>query len=231
MVKKIVQYLLVNPLLLVVIGLAPLLNLLGTTACHRIGAVLGYLCWRMGLRRCVVRENMTLAFGSEKNAQELRALERAFYDYLGKFAVDVMRNLVASKARLHREVAISPESREKLMQIYHAQPEGLIVWAPHQGNWVLGLFVSTLLFPTAVAVKEQSGFLLNTLYRWYRKRIGVEPLYAGNILLRMKRLMAQKKAVIFISDQAREGKNTIRVNFFGTPISINRAMASFIRSQ
>lgn len=152
-----------------------------------------------GYRKGVVRANLRNSF-PEKSAEELRAIERAFYRWLCDLALETVKTLTLSpaqvKARLQLEGTV-------VLERYKAQSRSVILVMGHWGNWELGgaRFSVAGLHRLNVIYHPLENKWFDRLVHRMRTRLGTH-LYpmkdAMRCMLRDKDLVT---ATAFIADQ------------------------------
>ena len=111
-----------------------------------------------------------------------------------------------------------------------AKGKGIIFVSAHIANWeLLAMGMAAHGFPTAIVVKRMSSALSQSLIELQRKKTGLEIIYAGGTIEKMRAALAQGKIIGFMMDQNITGKKGIRCNFFGVPASSIRALGALAR--
>lgn len=117
-------------------------------AAQTVGSLLGRLAWRLnGRERKTVETNLQLCF-PELSDEERSLLTRETLRENGKLVTELPKAWLAEKAywKPLTNVAGFPQMARELLE----EGRGLIVAAPHLGNWEIGLNVITATGPTTV---------------------------------------------------------------------------------
>ncbi len=116
-------------------GLRALFTLLPLEANFRLGQALGMLCYFLlwPYRRLAIA-NLTLAFGSEKTAAEIRALARRHFGNLGANLLSSLK--LATMNFKDIEPRVEMENKEAIMSA-RAEGKGVIFVNNHSGAWEL----------------------------------------------------------------------------------------------
>ncbi len=195
----------------------------------QMGRFLGGALRLLGFRRKVVRENFALALGKELSAEQIGALAKKFYGNLGQTFLEIARNFSLSAERMREELYLAPEDRRYLDEIL-ARGKGAVVISAHIGNWELfAMGMAAHGYPVAIVVKKMNNFLSQALIERQRLRTGLEVIYSGGAIEKMKAALREGKFVGFMVDQNTTGPKGIRANFFGVPASAIRGLAGMIK--
>ncbi|MCC5809787.1 MAG: lipid A biosynthesis acyltransferase [Ectothiorhodospiraceae bacterium] len=136
-------------------------SLLPLPLAHGLGAVVGSLLSQLpGQTRTTVRTNLRVCF-PDMPERDRRRLERRSYRELGKQMLEMGIIWHADDRRLQRLVS-NPDAMDALDALWDPQ-QGLLLAAPHLGNWELCSLYLNRRFP------------INNLYRPPREK-GLEPL-------------------------------------------------------
>lgn len=181
----------------------------------RIGGLLGWIMyWRRSQARRVSEENLHLCL-PELSAGERDRLVREHLQYLGVMAMELpaiwMRPVATLLPRIER---VSGEDCLRQAQ----QQGGVIVLAPHSGNWeMLGLYIAEH-YPATMMYQPPNVRALDGLIRAARTRhgAGLVPTDAGGVRAMLKVLKRGELACL-LPDQTPPLSNGEFAPFFGLP--------------
>lgn len=193
------------------------------------GAGLGGLLYHLSFRRKIVAANLALAYGRELSAPALEQLARRFYASLGRTFLEIARNFALSAGEMRNELLLRPEDRARIEEAL-ARGKGVVFVNGHIGNWeLLAMGMAAHGFPAAIVVKKMSGALSQALIERQRRKTGLEIIYSGGAIEKMRAALAHGKVIGFMVDQNITGKRGIRCNYFGVPAASIRALGALVR--
>lgn len=205
------------------------LRALGLSGLNRAGEFLGGLFYAVGFRRKIVISNLELAFQKELKPQEIEALAKKIYQNIGCTFLGIARNFSLTKSQVLEEVQLSDADKDYIQKA-RQKGKGVILLSAHIANWeLLAMGVAAHGFPVSVVVKKMSSAISQYLIERQRKRTGVEVIYAGGTIEKMRGMLAQGRVIGFMVDQNITGKRGVRCNFFGVPAASIRALGALIR--
>jgi KDO2-lipid IV(A) lauroyltransferase len=205
------------------------LNLLGARLFRCAGILLGDFLRLIGFRTKVVRSNLELALGKESTSGDRKKLTKKIYRNIGTVFLEIARNFSFSAARLRAELRLSASDQEKIASALNRK-KGIIFISAHMGNWeLLAMGMAAHGYPVAVVVKKMSNPVSQALIERQRTKTGLGVIYSGGTIEKMRKLLAQGKAIGFMFDQNTTGKKGIRTNFFGVPASAIRGLSALVR--
>jgi len=199
-------------------------RLLPRRALLAVGRGLGVFVWRVvGFRRRVVLDNLTAAFGSEKDEAWIRRTALDFYRNLGMTLVEFLASGHRSTEDLKANVRI--EGREHLEALAARGRGGLIV-SGHLGNFELMAARAAATGHKAHGViKTQSNRLIDKFYNEIRTRQGMGIIRTGGSFPRILEAIADGGFVGVLGDQDAGPKGQF-VEFLGRPASVTRGPAT-----
>jgi len=160
----------------------------------------------------------------ELDGRALRALALHTYRCYVSEQTDLLRSLSMDPRDLGS--FLSPSSTFVPVRVDRG---GMLIVTGHLGNVELGGVLLSVLFDyplTAVVLSEEDP-VVNNLRRETRARFGIESLEvrgAVDTALRLRRLLAENKAVAIVADRAL-GRDRVDVEFFGRPTGFLRSPA------
>lgn len=146
------------------------LSLIPTPLLYALSDLVSTLLYKvMGYRIDTVRSNLNRSF-PEKSEQEIRKIEKAFYQHFCDVFIESMKSMSLSKKQVNQRFKIkNPE----LIEQY--KDRSIILYTAHQGNWewfsFLPLFLSNHQVTTFYQPLSNSYF--DGLMKLIRSRFGV----------------------------------------------------------
>lgn len=206
-----------------------LLRSLGLGGLGVAGRGLGAFLFHLRFRRGVVFSNLRLALGGELSEQELRALARKFYGCIGITFLEIARNFALTRQEMQEELYLAPEDL-KYIEERLARGRGIVFISAHIANWeLLAMGVAAQGLPSAIVVKKMNNRVSQALIERQRRKTGLEIIYSGGTIEKMKTALRQGKVIGFMVDQNTTGQKGIRANFFGVPASSIRGLARLVK--
>lgn len=185
---------------------------LSRTRALKLGATLGSLVRRLGLRTKVARENLTRAF-PEWSAGQREDVLRRHYEELGRVALEY-----GSLGRLARaprgEVVAEVRNWEYLERL---KGRGAILLSAHFGNFELVGAHLGQSHPTDFVVKALSNPLVEERIRRQRQQAGLGTIDSSDVRNVYRALRAGRWVGMLADQDAR--RQGIFVPFFGVPAS------------
>jgi len=208
----------------VLLGLIFLLTRpLGFRTRQRVGAGLGRFAFRWWpIRKRVVLDNLTAAFGHEKTAGEIEDLARRFYEHLGATLLEFSGLDRLGPGGLDRWAEI--EGREHLDAVV-AEGRGALLVSGHYGNWeLMGAAVAAQGPPLRFLVKTQANRAVDRLQNTIRRRAGIGIIRTDASLREMVRTLREGGFIGLLGDQD-AGGGGLFLEFLGRPASVFRGTA------
>ena len=189
-------------------------RLLPASLAWRLGAAFGWVCLWLSphYRRLVVR-NLTIAFGKEKSAAEIKALARRHMMHLGGNFYAGMKMPFLNEAQVMRHLEI--EGREKL-DAAMASGRGAVFALMHLGNWEI-LSQGNILVPgrgLAGIFQPLHNARLNAHIHRLRERTGNKLFNRQDGFHAPASFVREGSALGVLSDQ-RAGEKGVWCPFFG----------------
>jgi KDO2-lipid IV(A) lauroyltransferase len=189
-----------------------------------LGAHLGDVLYLvLARRRRVVFENLAIAFGTDKTAEERRQIARATFRNLGQHVVDFSHVRQLTVQRFTTMCYIEGlEHVETLLQ----RDMGLLILSAHFGSWELAPAVSLCLTtPLHVIVRPLDNPALQRLAEDYRQRCGYRTIPRRTALAECLKVLRRGEIVAVLMDQSSLRHESIQVEFFGTNAYTSRGPA------
>jgi lauroyl/myristoyl acyltransferase len=216
-------------LYLVARALVALLQALPLTCVARIGRAGGALAyWLDGRHRRVALRNLTVCFGHEKSASEIRALARENYRRIGENFASAVKTATMSPAEL-RPYLTFVGAEKILPHQADAGPQSRIVAIGHFGNFELyarfGQFVPGFKCATTYRALRQPS--LNRLMQSLRERSGCQFFERRTEGAALRAAMSDTGLVLGLLADQREGRGGLELPFLGHDCSTSPAPAIF----
>ncbi|MGZ3696429.1 MAG: lysophospholipid acyltransferase family protein [Bdellovibrionota bacterium] len=213
----------------VILSFSYFLQALGLRVLGWLGAGLGALLYTLHFRRRIVTDNLKLALGSELSELERERLCRKVYRSVGLTFLEIARNFSLSREKMIKELILSDADAAMVRSVASRNMSGVFI-SGHFGNWeLLAMGMAAKGFPVAIVVKRMNNPLAQLLIERQRLRTGIQIIYAGGTIERMKEALKHGATIGFMVDQNTTGKKGIRANFFGVPASSIRGLAGLVR--
>jgi Kdo2-lipid IVA lauroyltransferase/acyltransferase len=201
-----------------------LTKLLPRRALLATGRGIGSFVWNVvKFRRQVILDNLTHAFGSEKDDTWVQNTALEFYRNLGMTLMEFLASGHRSPQDLRNNVVI--EGREHVEQL-EARGEGALFVSGHFGNFELMLPRASLegISVSGIA-KPQSNKLIDAFHNKLRTREGVDIIPTGGSFPRILKIIEDGGFVALLGDQDAGSKGQF-VDFLGRPASVSRGPAT-----
>jgi KDO2-lipid IV(A) lauroyltransferase len=212
-----------------VLLLSYFLQAIGLRLLNRAGACLGTLLYFLGFRKKIVTANLQLALGKEKSPPQLLTLTKQIYRHTGITFLEIARNFSLSRDKMAAELILSASDAELVHEILGRGKGGVFI-SGHMGNWeLLAMGMKSKGFPVAMVVKKMNNPFAQILIERQRLRTGIEVIYSGRTIEKMKAALGRGAAIGFMVDQNTTGKKGIRANFFGIPASSIRGLSGLVK--
>ena len=191
-------------------------NLMPRVAWLRFCGFLGRLAYPFAVQtRTRTLRHLTLAYGKEKSAAEIRALSRRTFEYLGKNAGEMLRATASLRTLEDLDKFLVVHGYENFERA-HAKGKGVIFLTCHMGAFDLQVTVMALrgLNPNIIGTPLKDP-RVNELLWDYRNKHGAIAIERGRETFRMIKVLKSGGSVALLIDQDTRVKSRF-VNFFGT---------------
>ena len=167
--------------------------------------VLYFLAYHVArYRRKVVRQNLLRSF-PEKDAKDIKAIERKFYRNLCDLFVEAPKMMCMGPNGYSKRITYAnPEVLEPLFE----QQKGIFYAIPHSGNWEwFGKMIPSFAAHHNVAVyKKVKSPAFDELMLYMRtKGISAEPVEADSVFKHLVQYRNRWNAVLMMADQSPHG--------------------------
>ncbi|MFQ5907175.1 MAG: lysophospholipid acyltransferase family protein [bacterium] len=166
-------------------------------------------------------ENLRIAYGTSKDARELKRMARRVFIQLGRNLVDVLRLPLVRKENLDSLVSVRGLDKfEKAM----AKGRGLIAISGHLGCWeLIPAFFSLRGYPVSVVGRRVYDSRIDTIVRSFRSGKDIGLVSDSNIQEALKCLRNGRALGLLIDERANH--SGIPVDFFKGKSRVTRGPA------
>ena len=203
------------------------INCMPVGVAYGFGRALGKLIALLGLgRKSIVISNMTRVFGSDKTHEEIGALARDFYKSFGMNVIDFARLGKASKAYIKETVEF--EGLDNLKRA-KAEGRGVVLLSAHFGSWeVLNAALAVEGYAMDVIARPIDNPYVDSYIERMRSRFGNKVIEKKNSVRSMISTLKGGGILGILLDQRASRKESVEVDFFGTPARTNKGLASIL---
>jgi KDO2-lipid IV(A) lauroyltransferase len=173
----------------------------------------------------IARANLDLVYGDRLTPLRKRAIIRRSFQTFMLMILDLFWFALRSRQRFARYTRVEPSMQKFL------KPGGRIFVTAHYGNWeILGQATASTGYQLASVAKPIDNVLLDRLLIRIREKNGQLILPQTGALRRMMSLLRDGMGVALLLDQdTSPQKGGLGVEFFGKPVTVSTAAASFAR--
>ncbi len=217
-----------KPLYFLARAVIALLQALPLTVVARTGRAGGGLFYLLDVRhRKVALKNLNRCFGSEKSAQELRAIARENFKRIGENFCCAAKTASMPIEQLRERIELTGE--EKFLPKPGEPPQSRVVAVGHFGNFELYARLGQLIpmYKTATTYRGLRQPSLNRLLLSLRERSGCLFFERRTDAAALKSAMQQPNLILGLLADQHAGNNGLRIPFFGVDCSTTAAPAVF----
>lgn len=189
-----------------------------------IGAAVGRLLWKLGIRRSVSRKNLEICFPDISTDERDRILAESY----ANFCRSMVEFALLGKYRGRMMDFVDFEGGEKLREI-HENGEGCFFVSGHFGSWeLMGAALGGYGLPVDFLVGEQSNPAVDRYINRVRASMGIGIIHMGVAARGVLKSIKSGRFVATLSDQD-AGKSPVTVKFFGQDAATPAGVAAFAR--
>ena len=175
------------------------------------------------IRRKVVMLNLRIAFPQKSYRELQRLCRKTLISFMYNF-VEFTRIIHIDQEFIEQRVTVDGM---KVLEEVQARGKGIVVVSGHLGNWeVMGAAASRLGYPITYIVKRVKDQLLDDLINGWRRKVGVDIIYARESGKKIVPHLNAGRIVAFMIDQD-AGKRGVWIDFFNQPASTPRGAAVY----
>ncbi len=200
---------------LILIGFSLIINLLPEGFAlwmgRQLGIVMYYLDWE---HRKVALQNLSLAFGQEKSASEIRGIARRTFQNLGMTTIEFFRIPKMDAETFKERVKI--EGLEEALRLLEKK-KGALLLIGHFGNWeLMGLMSKVIGNPIMVIAKPmKKNKWVDQFITKIRNAGGLEVISSVKASRKVMKALSQNRVVGILIDQRAKRSEGVWADFFG----------------
>ncbi|MFC1811247.1 lysophospholipid acyltransferase family protein [Thermodesulfobacteriota bacterium] len=203
------------------------LNLLGLIPrpwAVRLGNFIGEVLFlAAGKHRQITLNNLTQAFGHEKNPYEIKMLARKVFKNLGQILFEIGWFLRLRPKDFHKHFRIQGLHN---LEAAFEKGKGVLGLTAHMGNWELLPVLPVLTgYPASTLYRPLDFSPLDHFFIKTRSRFGMKMIPNTRAALSILRRLKKGEAVTMLMDQNVDWYEGVFVDFFGKRACTNKGMA------
>ena len=205
-----------------------LIGLIPRKLAFRLGNLMGQILFLADRKhRKIALNNLTRAFGHEKNPYEIRILARRVFKNLGQIIFEIGWSLRLESKDFQKYFNI--QGLSNYTNAYE-KGRGVLLLTAHMGNWeLLSIIMAMAGYPVSVLYRPLDFFLLDRLFAMIRGRFGAELIPSAQSMRKILRSLKHGKVVGMLMDQNVDWYEGVFVDFFGHRACTNKSMALLAR--
>ncbi len=171
----------------------------------------------------IVLDNLTRAFGHEKNHYEIRKLGKQIFVNALQLVLDIGWSLSLDEQQLMKYFKI--EGRAHIKKAFE-QGKGVLVLTGHFGNWeLLSVIGAMLAYPLTVLYRPLDFKPFDSFFINLRTRFGAKVIPLKRSLLAILRSLERGELVALLMDQNVDWYEGVFVDFMGHRACTNSGLA------
>ncbi len=191
----------------------------------QVGAWLGVLGYRLGIRSRVVETQIAFAF-PDKPADEVKRLARQSYENLGRTSLEAA--LMERRSPQDLLDLFTQVEGFEYFDAALAQGRGALLITGHLGNWELGgSYIAARGVPVDAIARHMSNRVFERYLTRVRERFGVRVIFDEAAVRHIPRATRENRVVGMLSDQGVAGLASAFVPFFSRLAKTPRGPAVF----
>jgi KDO2-lipid IV(A) lauroyltransferase len=190
----------------------------------RIANLLGQILFKVAKKhREIALDNLTYAFGHEKQAEEIEKIARQVFINLVLVVFEIGWSLQLDERRLFKHFKI--EGYHHIKKAYE-KGKGVLVLTAHLGNWeLLSVLAKMIKFPQSVLVRPLDFKPLDHFVFKIRTRFGGKMIPKQRSFRKIFRCLARGELVYLLMDQNVDWYEGVFVDFMGHRACTNKGLA------
>jgi Kdo2-lipid IVA lauroyltransferase/acyltransferase len=205
-------------------ALLKFLGLFSKKQAERIAEFLGKILFNVAKKhREIALDNLTYAFGNEKQPDEIEKIARQVFINLVQIVFEIAESLKLDDKDLFKQFKI--DGCHHLKKAYE-KGRGVLVLTAHLGNWeLLSVLAGMIEFPMSVVVRPLDFEPLDHYVHNLRSRFGGKMIPKQRSFRKIIRRLARGEAVYLLMDQNVDWYEGVFVDFMGHRACTNKGMA------
>lgn len=165
-----------------------------------------------GIRRDLVESQIAAAF-PDADRTWVTATCSACYGHFGRELAETARVFEFGLESFSTPLELEPRSESLIARMQSGA--GMVIVTGHLGNWeVAGAYLASLGVPLAAVVREQSNRRVDRWVQDSRRRLGLDPIYPGDLANVAPGLLRSGKSIVLVADHYAGSRGDI-VTFLG----------------
>jgi KDO2-lipid IV(A) lauroyltransferase len=205
-------------------ALLKFLGLFSRKQAVRIANLLGKILFNVAKKhREIALDNLTYAFGNEKQPEEIEKIARQVFINLVQVVFEVSWSLKLDERHLSRKFKI--DGCHHFKKAYE-KGKGVLVLTAHLGNWeLLSVLAGMIELPMSSVVRPLDFEPLDHYIHNLRSRFGGKMIPKQRSFRKIIRCLARGEAVYLLMDQNVDWYEGVFVDFMGHRACTNKGMA------
>jgi KDO2-lipid IV(A) lauroyltransferase len=190
----------------------------------RISNFLGKILFNVAKKhREIALDNLTYAFGHEKQSEEIEKIAQQVFINLVQIVFEIAWSLQLDKKHLSRQFKIDGFHHIKKA---HEKGKGVLALTAHIGNWeLLSVLAGMIDLPMSVAVRPLDFKPLDHYVQKLRSRFGGKIIPKQRSFRKIFRCLARREFVYLLMDQNVDWYEGVFVDFMGHRACTNKGLA------
>ncbi|MGQ9617528.1 MAG: lysophospholipid acyltransferase family protein [Candidatus Aminicenantia bacterium] len=191
-----------------------------------VGRFTGYLLfYLLKSKRKIAIDNLTLAFGKEKDKVEIELIAKKCFQHFGIMVFDLMWFMKKGEKEIKTLCKI--EKIENLTSAI-AHGKGILLLSAHFGNWeLIPLALAINGHPINAIARKFDNPYLDRVVTKFRERYGNKVIYKQDAKREVIEFLCKGGCVGILPDQNTLKNHGIFVDFFGVPACTSTGLAVF----
>jgi len=190
----------------------------------RLSNVLGRILFVADKKhRMIAIDNLTRAFGREKNQAEITIIARSVFNNLARVLFEIGWSLNLDRKDFHKHFIIEGLSNYKKS---YEKNKGVLGLTAHMGNWELLPIIEAMIgYPLNIIYRPLDLSFLDRFFIMLRSRFGAKTTPKTNSMFKIFKSLKQGEIIAVLMDQNVDWYEGVFVDFFGHRACTNKGMA------
>lgn len=183
------------------------------------------MLYTLGVRRNVVKRNLTIAFGEKLQPAEINKLARRTYQNYGIVLFEVLLLKLLKPENLPDHIELEGLD---VLKAAMEEGKGVILAGNHFGNWeLISAAISTFGSPIHMYAGKQRNDLFDDALNTIRRQFGAVTISKSKTATIEMMKALKNRQVLGMAGDLNVPHNKLFVDFFGLKASIGRGLVSF----